>query len=246
MPRTSDRKSLFWSKWFWIPLVIGAAFVASADAATYLIQFPALDRARLPGVLDHLGFAGDVVVIHDDEELEAGNAEWKQGHAEAAIREWSKVVKSYGRSENSIPALLNIGWVASHKGDRTAAIRAFAQVIDVPLVLPRRPKRFSSDYDRMALYKHQACIELSDLFLEIRAPRSALKYAELARDTYDFHPSCFVGDDSFSLDDRINAIKSSLAGGQPVSARPRSAHQAIEPSERQRRPPPANPVGRVR
>src|ERR1700677_4200821 len=96
MSRTSDRKSLFWSKWFWIPLVLAGTFVASANAATYLIQFPAVDCAPLPGVLRHLGDAGVFSRDEDGSPLRAqrhvGSVASQHRDRQAAIDAFKKVV----------------------------------------------------------------------------------------------------------------------------------------------------------
>jgi hypothetical protein len=147
--------------------------------------------------------------------------------------------------DSAIGALTRDARAASHRGDRQAAIAAFKKVIATPDSLPKRAKLGLWDIDQEALRKHQACVELSDLYLELHDLRSALKFAELAHDTHAFHPPCACVDDCFALEDRINAIKSALASKKPIMIEPRSTVQARSYAKR-RSPSPPNPPGRVR
>ena len=195
----------------------------------------------------HLGGAGYVHVIETDAALDSGNAEWTKGRADAAIREWSKVVEKHGRTASSIPALMSIGRVASNQRDRNAAIAAFEKVIEIPDSLPKGPKRGWWDTDHETLNKHHACVELSDLFLETHNLQAALKYAQLALDTYPFSSPCGTANWSVQrqLEERIDALNSALASGQPAVMEPRGAAWARFYGDR-RGSPPANPVGRVK
>ncbi len=239
MPAVPDRKSLFRSKWIWIPLMLSAASVSTANTAVRLIQFPVLDRSPLPGTLQHLGDAGQVHLTDDDDGLlDAGNSQWKKRHADAAIQEWSKVFKTYGQSERSIPALLNIGRVASAQIDRRGAITAFTTLIDVPESLLKKPPKARWGFDRVAFAKHRACVELSDLFLELGELESSLKFTALAHDVHkpvDWCGMAYFSEQSW-LKERIDAIELALAGGRPVAIEPRSTTLARVYSER-RRPP---------
>jgi hypothetical protein len=225
----------------------GAAFVATANAVADAIRFPVLDVSPLPGLLPHLGSAGTVSLSDADPALGAGNSEWKKGRPHQAIEEWSKVARNYGRSVWAIPALLNIGHAASHAGDRKAAITAFKGAIETPDSQPKRPRQGWWDIDRDELHKHQACVELSDLFLEIGDSASALKYTQLALETYKFSSPCGTANATvrYELQERIDAIKSALATGRPLAIEPRSTALARAHADG-RRPEPAHPAGRVK
>jgi hypothetical protein len=206
---------------------------------------PVLDKSRPPGVLAHLGDAGQFEPsIEMDMALGPGKLEWSKGRPDAAMREWTKVAARYGRSEWAFPALDNIGRLASSLGDRKRAIDAFTKLVDIPT---SKPKRVLHTLEYRDNYKHHACVALSDLYLEQRDPTLALKYAEMARDDYPIWSPC--GTFNFTvrceLDDRIGAIKSALAGGTQVVIEPRSTALASHYSER-RGPAPPNPRGLVR
>jgi tetratricopeptide (TPR) repeat protein len=234
------RKLLHISLWTLVPDVVLVACLL----AGVLIWAESRVRDQSPVVLAHLRQDGLFFLNERDLELDTGNADWRAGNRGAAIQEWTKVADRYGRSQGAFPALLSVARAASVQGDSKKAIAAYKKILDIP-VPP--PERALSPWEFRDLSQHQACVELSDLFLEQRDLKQALDYAELAHDIHKFSSPCGAANSTVQccLQERIDAIKSAQSGVRRVVLEPRSTVLARLYGAR-RGPPPANPVGRVR
>jgi len=120
--------------------------------------------------------------------LKLGNVEWEKRNHSNAIKQWETVATKYGECEVALAALSNIGKVIRAAGDRRAAIQAYKRLVAWPEP-PTDESVWGSLYSN---YKHDACIEISEMFLESQNLPSALKYANLALHTHPFSGWCGV------------------------------------------------------
>jgi hypothetical protein len=234
------------SLWPFVPSVIIGVCVSAA----LLIRAESRVKDEFPVVLEHLGdrsICPDATSSFPDERdrrFDGGDAEWRKGHAAAAIQKWTKAAEGSSGWEWPLPALLRVARAASRQGDQKEAIGAYKKVVETPISAPVNPPRLGESSGNS---KHIACVTLSDIFLEQHDLELALEYAELAHDTHKFSSPSEAANMNVEscLQERIDALRSALSGGRGVVLEPRSAVLARFHSER-RGPPPLTPVGRVK
>lgn len=146
--------------------------------------------------------------------LEAGNQHWDEGDYAAALAQWRSVAKKYFGTDAAMAALSHLGQFHRARNQTRDAILAYETLVSQP------------DPDRKAIkfflvedsYKHDACVELSDLLIQTHDLRNALKYADLARTKYTFSSPC--GTAAFStvwaLQQRIELLRQAITERRPV------------------------------
>jgi hypothetical protein len=193
-------------------LIVATGFLAGAGLAWATEQLRGTPEDLTPVFFERLGNFGLVPLYGEGADFWPGNGAWVDGHPDAAIREWSKLVETEGATDASLQALMNIGDVSFARGDRKQAIAAYARAVDLPV--PRRPKVSLSDLSHNE--KHQACATLSDLFLDSHDLELALKYADLARSPHGFRSLCASASDDWAVERRISDIRAAIAERRPI------------------------------
>lgn len=109
--------------------------------------------------------------------VQIGVKYWQSLEKSKAISVWQTIVQQNTVSEPAFAALVNVGHGLRDLGKMQAAVEAYQAAIDMDL-----PKQVDS--------KHYVCINLSHTYFECQDLANAVKYARLARTTYQ--PSfCF-------------------------------------------------------
>jgi hypothetical protein len=197
-----------------IVLIVAVQLIACAGLVWANVHLRGRPENLTPVFFERLGNIGFVRLYGEGSDFWPGNVAWIDGHPEAAIREWSKVVEKEGATETSLFALMNIGDVSLASGDRKQAIAAYTKAVDLPV--PRQPR--TSAWEPWHNEKHQACATLSDTFLDSLELDRALKYAELARGPHAVWSPCGVANSSedSAFERRIADIRTAIAEQRPI------------------------------
>lgn len=230
-----------------IVVLLATIAVMIVGAAIATVPVSRVDQKQPPIVLSRLG-RGNRVFIHHDmktysyslsgprsmpeeaaarvlgrtpllneawEALEAGNREWESGNQTAATAQWRVVARKYHGTNAALAALAHIGQAARLRGDIHDATVAYVTLVAQPDALEPEKSVLRFDYSND---KHDACVELSDIFIESNDLRSALKYAELAQSPYHTSGMCGVTIVSThaDLDQRIEALRHAIAERRTV------------------------------
>jgi tetratricopeptide (TPR) repeat protein len=153
--------------------------------------------------------------------LTQADAQWSKGKRAIALKEWNALAERYAGTAAAFEAQFNIAQADRLSGDRRGAIDAYVKLIQFPA--PTDPEAGAEL--QCTNEKHYSCAELSDMFLETGDLASAARYADLALNRYELSDMCGVWLSSHNelIRDRIAAIKSAIANGDPVGIKPRIA-----------------------
>jgi hypothetical protein len=144
------------------------------------------------------------------EALEIGNRQWEAGEKADALATWETVGRTFEGSDAALAALSHLGQAARLRGDNRAAIIAYTSLIACSDP-PKRESRWGwFDYSN---YKHNACIELSDMYILSDDSAAALKYADLARNVHQFSDMCgtAVISEEWAIQERIKSLRQAIA-----------------------------------
>ena len=136
--------------------------------------------------------------------VEIGNDLWKLGQRNTAQWCWLRTAISHGNTDASFASIMNLGTTMVEMGNLDAAMLAYASVLAFPT--PQHRESFSRNIE---IYRHAACLALSDLNLGRVNYNASLKYVELAISTHGADTDCgvYYFSQLRGLQERVEAIK---------------------------------------
>jgi len=146
--------------------------------------------------------------------------QWEAGQKEDACKTWTRIVIEFSGTELAFDAQWNLAESARLNGNRSLSLRLLKDLLKMsPSVKLTRRDLYDIQNE-----KNFACLELSDLYLEINDIRSSLHYAQLALQKYQYSGECAFFNDAHSclIEDRIAALETAVKQSQTVTIEPRS------------------------
>ena len=173
----------------------GPQSMSEEDAADFLGRTPSLNAAW--------------------DALESGNRQWDSGNHTNAIAQWHVVARKHMGTDAALAALSHIGQAARARGDTDGAKTAYTSLVAHPDPSSREGGFGMLDYSN---YKHNACAELSDMYVESHDLTKALTYADLALNVHGFSDMCGVAvvGTHMAIDERIKSLRQAIAQKQSV------------------------------
>lgn len=202
----------------WPVLTIAGVVVVATGFAISRPSHQDENSTQPPVALHRLGI-GDRVILHEQlfasrdpawEALESGNQLWKNGKHASAMSMWTLVAQIHVGTEAALAAQSSLAQAARNRGDILGAISAYNSLIahpDPPISRGGFGMIVRSDY------KHRACIELSDLYVESGDLYRALDSGNLALNVHIDSGTCGVSFFSLylAIEERAGLLRQAIA-----------------------------------